>query len=179
MAGEVVYRAPAPEEFAKLEQACDEVTAFQLHDMIREAMRTGNLREEAGALAEQPFPGAVKTGTTHNFADGWCVGYNGTVSLGIWVGFHQGNDPIYPNAFGRSLAFQPWAEIMNEAESSHAGRSIDPPDSLEPVKVCSGSGLLVTRYCYEPVEDEIKGVNFRYTGRTELLRADPREAGTV
>ncbi|NIP95302.1 MAG: hypothetical protein GWO24_18390, partial [Akkermansiaceae bacterium] len=50
VAGEVVYRAPAPEEFAKLEQACDEVTAFQLHDMIREAMRTGNLREEAGAL---------------------------------------------------------------------------------------------------------------------------------
>ena len=39
-----------------------------------------------------------------------------SVSLGVWVGFHQNqSEPIFPNAFGRSLTFGPWSDIMNEA----------------------------------------------------------------
>ena len=55
---------------------------------LQESLADGNLKEEASALSRQPFTGGVKTGTTHEFADGWCVGYNGKVALGVWVGFH-------------------------------------------------------------------------------------------
>lgn len=175
--GEVVYRAPVPEEESRSERACDEITAFQIHNMLGEALRTGNLAEDAASLNAQPFPGVVKTGTTHNFADGWCVGYNGAVTLGMWVGFHQGQSAIFPNAFGRKLTFQPWSEVMNLAEDAYPGVALEPPSSLSPVRVCSGSGLLATRYCYEPVEDSEKGVSFRYTGHTELLRADREKLG--
>lgn len=175
--GLVVYQAPVSEDESSLTQACDEITAYQIHDMLGDAMKTGNLAEDAKALNRQPFPGAVKTGTTHDFADGWCVGYNGAVTLGVWVGFHQGNDAIHPNAFGRSLAFRPWSEVMNAAENDYPGVAQNPPDGLTPVRVCAGSGLLATRYCYEPVEDPEKGVSFRYTGSTELLRANREKLG--
>jgi membrane carboxypeptidase/penicillin-binding protein len=175
--GEVVYQAPDSEAESSLEHACDEITAYQIHDMLGQAIKTGNLAADSSSLKRQPFPGVVKTGTTHNFADGWCVGYNGTVTLGIWVGFHQGTSAIHENAFGRTLAFRPWSEVMNVAEKEYPGLALEPPSALTPVRVCSGSGLLATRYCYEPVEDPEKGTSFRYTGHAELLRTDGQKLG--
>lgn len=175
--GEVVYEASAAEVAEGVEQACDEITAYQIHDMLRESLTTGNLVEEAATLRQQPFLGAVKTGTTHSFADGWCVGYNGKVALGVWVGFHQGTEAIYPNAFGRKVAFRPWSEVMNVAEGSYAAVEVEPPATLTPSRVCSHSGLLATRYCYEPVDDPVKGKSYRYTGHTELLRANRSKLG--
>ncbi len=174
--GEVVYQAPSPSK-SDAEPACDEITAYQVHDMLRESLESGNLAAEAATLRQQPFPGAVKTGTTHDFADGWCVGYNGNVTLGVWVGFHQGKEAIYENAFGRHLAFHTWSEMMNAAEDSYPAVEIEPPEGLSLAKVCSASGLLATRYCYEPVEDPRKGRSFRYTGYTDLLRADRKKLG--
>ena len=174
--GEVVYQAE-PAEKSDTDPACDEITAYQIHDMLRESLQNGNLATEASTLRQQPFTGAVKTGTTHKFADGWCVGYNGKVTLGVWVGFHQGKEAIYENAFGRQLVFRPWSEVMNVAEDSYPGTEIELPEGLSPVKVCSESGLRATRYCYESVEDPVKGRSFRYTGHTELLRAARRKLG--
>ena len=131
----------------------------------------------ARPLNAQPYLGAVKTGTTHDFSDGWCVGYNGKVTLGIWVGFHQGRDAIQNNAFGRKLAFRPWSEVMNVAERTYPSQEIVPPEGLSPARICAKSGLLATRYCYEPVDDEVKGKSFRYTGQTVLLRADRSKLG--
>jgi membrane peptidoglycan carboxypeptidase len=174
--GEVVYQAPAPVK-SGLKPACDEITAYQIHDMLQESLADGNLKEEASALSRQPFTGGVKTGTTHEFADGWCVGYNGKVAFGVWVGFHQGKKAIHENAFGRHLAFGPWAEVMNVAEESYPGIEIKPPEGLTPVKVCRESGLLATRYCYDPVEDPVKGRSFRYAGYTAMLRSSRTKLG--
>ncbi len=174
--GEVVYQAD-PAEKPDTDPACDEITAYQIHDMLRESLGNGNLAAEASTLRQQPFTGAVKTGTTHEFADGWCVGYNGKVALGVWIGFHQGKEAIYENAFGRQLVFPPWSEVMNVAEESYPGTEIESPEGLSLVKVCSESGLRATRYCYESMEDPVKGRSFRYTGHTELLRAAGRKLG--
>ena len=132
---------------------------------------------DASTLKRQPFTGGIKTGTTHDFADGWCVGYNGAVTLGVWVGFHQGKKAIYENAFGRKLAFRPWSEVMNVAEESYPGVDMELPEGLSLAKICSESGLLATRYCYELVKDPGRGTSYRYTGQSELLRAARAKLG--
>ena len=174
--GEVVYKAPAPAK-SGVEAACDEITAYQIHEMLRKSMIDGNLAEEASAIASPSFPGAVKTGTTHDFADGWSLGYNGRVVLGVWVGFHQGKKAVYENAFGKHLTFRPWAEVMNIADQHYPGKGIEVPEGLTPAKVCRHSGLLATRYCYDSVEDTQGNRSFRYAGKTEWLRADRIKLG--
>ncbi|MBJ06633.1 MAG: hypothetical protein CMO40_05870 [Verrucomicrobiaceae bacterium] len=174
--GEVVYRAPAPRK-SGAEPACDEITAYQIHGMLQESLKGGNLAEDASTLKRQPFTGVVKTGTTHDFADGWCVGYNGAVTLGVWVGFHQGKKAIHQNAFGRKLAFRPWSEVMNAAESSYPGVEMERPQGLSLAKICGESGLLATRYCYELVQDPNRGRSYRYTGLSEMLRANRSKLG--
>lgn len=175
--GVVVYESPPASGPEASRTVCDPVSAYQIHDMMQDALESGNLQEE-GRMLDQPFYGAVKTGTTHTFTDGWALGYNGAVTLGIWVGFHQGvNEPIYPNAFGRKLAFPSWSNVMNEAQQSFPSKPVEVPGGLEAVRICSTSGLLSTRYCYEAVDHPERGVTFRYTGASELLRKDREKMG--
>lgn len=176
-AGEVVYQSDLPALEERTRRVCDEITAFQVHDMMQDSLESGNLEREADMLAEQPFHGAVKTGTTHDFADGWSVGYNGNVTLGVWVGFHQGRKAIYPEAFGRDLTFKPWSDVMNVAAEHYAGEQVKAPKGVEPVRVCSRSGLLATRYCYESAETPGQGARVRYTGISEMVRVEREKLG--
>ena len=59
--GEVVYQSPGSNAEGLRKQACDEVTAFQIHEMLRESLRTGNLANEASQLDPDPFPGVELT----------------------------------------------------------------------------------------------------------------------
>lgn len=175
-AGEVVYESTLAPAEERTRRVCEEITAFQVHDIMQDALRTGNLELEASKLVEKPFHGAVKTGTTHDFADGWSVGYNGKVTLGVWVGFHQGRNAIYPEAFGRDLTFKPWSDVMNVAAEKYAGEPLKQPKGVEPVRVCSRSGLLATRYCYESADSQGNG-QVRYTGISELVRIEREKLG--
>ena len=176
--GEVVYRSPMPEGEAGSRRACDEACAYQIHSMLQDTTRDGNLAAEGKQLIEQPFHGAVKTGTTDSFSDGWCVGYNGAATLGIWVPFHQGrNRSIADQAFGRELAFSPWRDVMNQAREHYPGHQLEVPSELDTVTVCGKSGLMATRYCYEPAHGSGIGENLRYMGYREFLRGDRAKLG--
>ena len=93
------------------------------------------------------------------------------------MGFHQGKKAVYENAFGKNLTFRPWAEVMNVADQHYPGKGVELPEGLSPTKVCSHSGLLATRYCYDSVEDTEGNRSFRYAGQTEWLRADRAKLG--
>jgi penicillin-binding protein 1A len=177
-AGEPVYEARNAAGEARPVPGLDGAGAFQVHSMLQDTLRTGNLRNEEARPGTDAFPGVVKTGTTNTFSDGWCLGYNGTVSLGIWVGFAQGGDePIHDGAFGKSLAYPAWARVMSESESLFGSMEVPVPDSVELVGVCERSGLLATpRYCYDRVETPEGERNYRTVYR-EYLRKDRENLG--
>ncbi len=54
---------------------------------------------------------AVKTGTTQNFRDAWCLGYTSDIVVGVWVG-NNDNSPMN-NAPGITVATPIWREIMD------------------------------------------------------------------
>ena len=138
-------------------QPVDDATAFIVHDMMRGSMERGSAAGLRDMLAEKPFSGAGKTGTTHDFSDNWFLGYNGRVACGVWIGFLQPNKTIYEGAFSRDLAMPVWADAMNAAAKGFGGKVIQQPESVVEVKICSVSGQRATPYCYETVVDPASG----------------------
>ncbi len=57
------------------------------------------------------FAAAVKTGTSKDMRDNWCVGYSGRYTVGVWVGNFSG-EPMQ-DVSGITGAAPVWLEIMN------------------------------------------------------------------
>ena len=63
-----------------------------------------------GPLATR-FWSAVKTGTSKEMRDNWCVGYSSQYTVGVWIGNFSGA-PMW-NVSGMSGAAPIWLEVMN------------------------------------------------------------------
>lgn len=62
------------------------------------------------SLLQLPFPAAVKTGTSKDMRDNWCVGYTSEYTVAVWVGNFNG-DPMW-NVSGISGAAPLWRSLM-------------------------------------------------------------------
>jgi penicillin-binding protein 1C len=67
---------------------------------------------------------AVKTGTSKDMRDNWCIGYSARYTVGIWVGNFSGA-PMR-NVSGVSGAAPVWLEIMNYLHTAVPSRSPKP-----------------------------------------------------
>jgi penicillin-binding protein 1A len=150
--GRVVYQKTAQSN--PTGPLLDERVAWQVHNMMEAGMERGSARGLKEQLLAQPFNGAGKGGTTHDFSDAWFLGYNGRFSCGVWTGFLQGNSkPIYPGAFSRDLAMPVWVAAMNAASPALPSTAIHRPVGLVDVRICSVSGQRFTEYCQEIKEN--------------------------
>ena len=61
------------------------------------------------------FWSAVKTGTSKDMRDNWCVGFSRRYTVGVWVGNFTG-EPMW-NVSGISGAAPVWLELMNHLQS--------------------------------------------------------------
>ena len=84
--------------------------AFIISDIIsdREA-RTATFGLETPLSTR--FWSAVKTGTSMDMRDNWCIGYSASYTVGVWVGNFSG-EPMW-NVSGMTGAAPLWFEIMN------------------------------------------------------------------
>jgi penicillin-binding protein 1C len=62
------------------------------------------------SLLNLPFAAAVKTGTSKDMRDNWCLGYTNQYTVGVWVGNFSG-EPMW-NVSGMSGAAPIWRELM-------------------------------------------------------------------
>jgi penicillin-binding protein 1C len=65
---------------------------------------------------------AVKTGTSKDMRDNWCIGYSERYTVGVWVGNFSG-EPMW-NVSGVTGAAPVWHEVMNYL---HADKNSSPP----------------------------------------------------
>ena len=56
-----------------------------------------------------------KTGTTNNYLDAWFVGFDSSLTCGVWVGFDKPR-PIKPGGYGGALALPIWVDIIEAAK---------------------------------------------------------------
>ena len=71
------------------------------------------------------FWSAVKTGTSQEMRDNWCIGYTRQFTVGVWVGNLSG-EPMR-NVSGVTAAAPIWAEIMAWLHRTTPSQPIEPP----------------------------------------------------
>ena len=76
---------------------------------------------------------AVKTGTSKDMRDNWCVGYSERYTVGVWTGNFSGA-PMW-NVTGVSGAAPVWLEVMNVLHGRTASRPPTPPQGVKAVPV--------------------------------------------
>lgn len=75
-----------------------------------------------------PFWSAVKTGTSKDMRDNWCVGYTRNYTVGVWVGNFSG-DPMW-NVSGITGAAPVWFEIARALSADRSGFPPEAPANL-------------------------------------------------
>jgi penicillin-binding protein 1C len=82
---------------------------------------------------------AVKTGTSKEMRDNWCIGYSQRYTVGVWVGNFTG-EPMW-NVSGISGAAPVWVEVMNLLHDRADDLRNAPPASLVKQEVCFAQGV--------------------------------------
>lgn len=74
------------------------------------------------------FWSAVKTGTSKDMRDNWCIGYSQDYTVAVWVGNFSGK-PMW-NVSGISGAAQIWLEIINFLHSNKSSKIPEVPPGV-------------------------------------------------
>ncbi|MFV0338448.1 MAG: transglycosylase domain-containing protein [Chthoniobacterales bacterium] len=122
--------------------------AYQTHAALSDIMTVGMGSDAYRKYGLGSIPTGGKAGTAYNFTDTFFVGYTSEVTCGVWVGFDRPTR-IFRGAFGSDLALPVWAKVIKQASNDFPAKPISRPTSLEPVEICSVSGLLATSKCIE------------------------------
>ncbi|MDR1394563.1 MAG: transglycosylase domain-containing protein, partial [Deltaproteobacteria bacterium] len=93
----------------------------------------------AGGVLEAPYPVSVKTGTSQNYRDNWCLGFTDKYVIGVWAGNFQAQPMNHVS--GVDGAGYLWREL-----SDYLARKFPPEPRLKPLglrleTVCPISGL--------------------------------------
>jgi penicillin-binding protein 1C len=101
--------------------------AFIVSDILSDRESRGRTFSLESPLATR-FWTAVKTGTSQDMRDNWCVGYSSRYTVGVWAGNFSG-EPMW-NVSGVSGAAPAWVEVMNYLHRDSTSGAPVPPAPL-------------------------------------------------
>ncbi|MFC1743872.1 penicillin-binding protein 1C [Candidatus Riflebacteria bacterium] len=108
--------------------------AFLITDILRGTKGEDNL-----------FHFSIKTGTSSNHKDAWCVGYNPDITVGVWCGNFSGESSPYLS--GSKAAFPLIYKIFKLIYKKRSAPSFIRPPGVKLRTVCTGSGLRPNSFC--------------------------------
>ncbi len=74
------------------------------------------------SILATPYPSAVKTGTSKDMRDNWCIGYSHEYTVGVWVGNGSG-EPMW-QVSGISGAAPVWRSVMDRLHKGRVSRPL-------------------------------------------------------
>ncbi len=98
-----------------------------------------------------PYRVAVKTGTSRNFTDNWCVGFTRELTVGVWVGNFD-STPM-KGISGITGAGPVFHRVMAAAMEGRDTRWFDSPEGVMRSAVCTLSGKLPTEACRGTIDE--------------------------
>ncbi len=99
-------------------------TAFLVSDILADRASRAPTFGLENALATR-FWSAVKTGTSKDMRDNWCVGYSGRFTVGVWVGNFSG--AAMHDVTGITGAAPVWLDVMNYLDQRFGSDAIARP----------------------------------------------------
>ncbi len=102
------------------------------------------------------FRSSVKTGTSKDMRDNWCIGYTNKYTVGVWVGNFSGE--AMWNVTGITGAAPIWLSIMNYLYKDNIDEEIKPPDGIvkKPVFIDSTNLLEIEEWFIKGTEPSFK-----------------------
>jgi penicillin-binding protein 1C len=135
---------PTPAD-ARLAEDASFIVSDILSDRAARALTFG-----LDSVLSTPFWSAVKTGTSVDMRDNWCVGFSRRFTVGVWVGNFEG-DSMH-DVSGVTGAAPVWQEIM---EALHARVPSRPPPAP--------TGVVAARARFDPAVEPPRDEWFRRT----------------
>ncbi len=105
----------------------DDSAAFIIADILSDRAGRSVTFGLSNPLATR-FWTAVKTGTSKDMRDNWCIGFSQRYTVGVWVGNFEG-DSMH-DVSGVTGAAPAWLEIMNGLHESLRSNPPEPPSGL-------------------------------------------------
>lgn len=105
-------------------QIYSSATAFLISDILADRASRATTFGLENSLATR-FWSAVKTGTSKDMRDNWCVGYDARFTAGVWVGNFSG--AAMHDVTGITGAAPVWLEVMNYLDQRFGGSAIPRP----------------------------------------------------
>jgi penicillin-binding protein 1C len=132
------------------EQVFSEEVAYLISDILSDNTSRFKAFGADNAL-HLPFPCAVKTGTSKDYRDNWCIGYTTDYIVGVWVGNFDGA-PMQ-GVSGISGAAPLLRDVMLELHRFSAPKKFRRPSTLVQRCVCAHSGMIACTSCKSIVEE--------------------------
>ncbi|HKD68447.1 MAG TPA: penicillin-binding protein 1C [Candidatus Binataceae bacterium] len=102
-------------------------TAYLVSDILADRASRSATFGLQNSLATR-YWSAVKTGTSKDMRDNWCVGYTRRFTVGVWVGNFSG--AAMHNVTGITGAAPVWLEVMNYLYERYGGGAVPRPEGL-------------------------------------------------
>ena len=165
--GTLVYSPPDPTKDKA--EVLDQIASYQMHSCLQDVITRGTGKKAGKYGLKDKYAGG-KTGTAYDFTDVWFVGYNSSITCGVWAGFDKPRTSIYHGAFSNDIALPIWVDAMNASAAKFPSREIPEPQNVQTVEVCRRSGLRATDNCYD--REEAANGQSLYTRSTyrEIIR---------
>ena len=116
-----------PPAQAGVRTVADPAASFVIADILSDNNARALTFGLTSALA-LPFPAAVKTGTSKDMRDNWCLGWSSRYTVGVWVGNSDGS--AMQQVSGVSGAAPVWRDVMLALHATAPGRAFTPPAGL-------------------------------------------------
>ncbi len=113
---------------------------------------------------------AVKTGTTNDKRDNWCIGYSADYLVAVWVG-NNDNQPMSAVASGITGATPIWHNIMTELFQNKAKKDFPLPGNIKEIEICPINGLLACDACSGKKEYFLSGTEPKYHCSSQQIQA--------
>ena len=174
------------------ERVLKEEYAYQINSILSDD-NSRNIGFGTGSIMNLSYASAVKTGTTNDYRDGWTIGYNNDILVGVWIG-NADNSPMN-EITGISGAAPVWHDVMEEISK------IDPkirnnqftrPAGIRDIMICADTGTLPSSDCknirwdvfaeFQPPASENEGLIRRYYADTwsgKLVSAECMEQAEI
>ncbi|MDC8760068.1 penicillin-binding protein 1C [Janthinobacterium fluminis] len=169
-----------PRAAEKPRRVLDAGAAFIVGDILSDrAARsvTFGLRNELGTS----FWSAVKTGTSKDMRDNWCVGYSQRYTVGVWVGNFDGKSMW--DVSGVTGAAPVWRDVMDYLHRQQPSRAPAPPRALVRQRVSYQPALESARSEWfirgtesaviELLGEAQRGPKIVYPGDASIIAIDP------
>jgi penicillin-binding protein 1A len=99
------------------------------------------------------WPLGGKTGTVDDYTDGWFVGFDPDITVGVWVGFDQKRS-LGNGQDGASVALPIWREFMQAyIEDRPVPEGFVPPNNIVMVHVDATTGAVTEPWAVDAIQE--------------------------